>query len=185
MRIVRWRSLHPLVVASIVSVLITSLAGMARLVRLLPVTPSSGDAAVVPAAVRMASGTIAPNPQDGAEVSGDAGAGTTASGMPLAVPAVFIHVQDRALQQQMRMLGPVLAERGLRLAGVKVVERGPQRSDLRYFHEGERSEAVEVQKDLLALGLPVGQLKKIAGYEPIAIPRQYEVWLAADYRPAR
>lgn len=42
-----------------------------------------------------------------------------------------------------------------------------------------------VQKVLLGLGLPVSRLKKIAGFEPVAIPRQYEVWLAADYRPGR
>lgn len=105
--------------------------------------------------------------------------------MPLAVPAVFIHVQSRDMQEQMRMLGPTLAGHGLRLAGTRIVERGPERSDLRYFRDGERGEAAEVQRVLLALGLPVSRLKKIAGFEPVAIPRQYEVWLAADYQPTR
>ena len=81
------------------------------------------------------------------------------------------------------MLEPMLASRGLKLTGIKVVDRGPDRSDLRYFRDIERNEAAQVQKALLALGLPVHQLKKIAGFQSAATPHQFEVWLASDYHP--
>lgn len=176
--------LHPLIAVAIVCVLVSS---MAALVSLFMMSPSPIRTAVVGRShggTRVASGPIAANLQRAPELSGDTAAGTSASGMPLAVPAVYIHVQSRAMQEQMRMLGPTLAGHGLRLAGIKIVERGPERSDLRYFRDGERGEAAAVQRVLLELGLPVSRLKKIAGFEPVAIPRQYEVWLAADYQPS-
>ncbi len=73
-----------------------------------------------------------------------------------------------------------LAMQGVKLAGIKVVDKGPERSDLRYFHDGERKEAADVQTVLLSLGLPVRQLKRIPGFAPVAKLRQYEAWIAGD-----
>ena len=204
MTIFPWRHLHPLVAAAITSVLVTGLTAVARLTATLPPLPAPDQRSLPLGGSRIAAGPIVPGLQTPPPVSDEADAGPTSSAdvdtrpaaadadaapassdMPLAVPAVFIHVHNQAVQQQVRMLGPALAERGLRLAGIKIVGRGPERSDLRYFRDDERGEAVQVQKALLALGLPVNRLKKIGGFEPVATPRQYEVWLAADYRPER
>jgi hypothetical protein len=57
------------------------------------------------------------------------------------------------------------------------VDRGPETADLRFFRTWEREEAERVMRVLNELGIPVTHLKRIAGYEASAIPRQYELWL--------
>ena len=98
------------------------------------------------------------------------------------LPAVFIHVYNETGRQQMLQLEPRLRQHGMRLAGVKIVGKGPAQSDLRYFHASEKTEALQVQAALLATGLPVHKLKNITGYESRALTRQYEVWLSPDFQ---
>lgn len=101
-------------------------------------------------------------------------------------PAVYVHVLNEATRRRIQQLEPVLAARGIKLAGIRVVGAGPGVSDMRYFRPAEREEALAVRKVLLSLGLPAQKLKRIEGFEPVATAHQYEVWLAADYsyRPA-
>lgn len=75
---------------------------------------------------------------------------------------------------------PALAKQGIGLRGVKIVSAAPARSDLRYFRNDEKEEALKVREALIALGLPPPTLKKINGLEQTARPRQYELWLASD-----
>ena len=84
---------------------------------------------------------------------------------PLALPGVFIHVYNKSVRQQMLALEPILRERGMRLAGIKIIGTGPTQSDLRYFHAEEKNEAMKVQAALLSTGLPVNRLRWIPGYE--------------------
>ena len=109
-------------------------------------------------------------------------AATSPAATPWTLPAVFIHVYNRSARQQVLQLEPRLRQRGMRLAGIKIIGTGPTQSDLRYFRASEKSEAVTVQAALLSAGLPVRQLKRITGYETRAIPRQYEVWLSPDFQ---
>ena len=106
----------------------------------------------------------------------------TSYGAAQPLPAVFIHVYSESGRQQMLQLEPRLRQYGMRLAGVKIVDRGPAQSDLRYFHASEKTEALQVQAALLATGLPVHKLKSIGGYESRALTRQYEVWLSHDFQ---
>nr|WP_314623474.1 hypothetical protein [uncultured Noviherbaspirillum sp.] len=107
--------------------------------------------------------------------------GSTAAQI-MGMPSVFIHVLDDGTRQQALKLAPALEKQGIALAGIKVVGAGPRASDLRYFRPSEKAEALRVQAALLSLGLPAQRLKSIGGFETSAVPRQYELWLASDYR---
>ena len=100
----------------------------------------------------------------------------------IGMPSVYIHVLDGNARQKARLLAPELERRGIALAGIRIVSDGPRASDLRYFRPSEKAEAMRVQAALLSLGLPARRLKRISGFETSAIPRQYELWLAADYK---
>lgn len=100
----------------------------------------------------------------------------------MGMPSVYIHVLDDGTRQQALKLAPALEKQGIALAGIKVVGAGPRASDLRYFRPSEKAEALRVQAALLSLGLPAQRLKSIGGFETSAVPRQYELWLASDYR---
>ncbi|SMP63336.1 hypothetical protein [Noviherbaspirillum suwonense] len=100
----------------------------------------------------------------------------------MGMPSVYIHVLDENAREQARRLAPELEKQGIALAGIKVVSAGPRSSDLRYFRPSEKEEAMKVQATLLALGLPAQRLKSIGGFETSAVPRQYELWLASDYK---
>ena len=98
------------------------------------------------------------------------------------MPSVFIHVLDENAREKARLLAPELERKGIALAGVRIVSDGPLASDLRYFRPSEQQEARQVQAALLSLGLPARRLKRIGGFETSAAPRQYELWLSADYK---
>jgi hypothetical protein len=100
------------------------------------------------------------------------------------LPGVYIHVLNEAAREQARLLSPLLLKKGIAVVGIKVVSAGPKSSDLRYFHQAEKEEAMRVHSALLSLGLPVQRLKRITGFEATATPRQYELWLVADYKGA-
>jgi hypothetical protein len=97
-------------------------------------------------------------------------------------PGVYIHVLNEEAREQARLLAPQLLKKGIAVVGIKVVSAGPKASDLRYFHGSEKEEAMRVHSALLSLGLPVQRLKRITGFEGTATPRQYELWLVADYK---
>jgi hypothetical protein len=100
----------------------------------------------------------------------------------MGLPSVYIHVLDESTREQALRLAPALEKQGIALAGVKVVGAAPRASDLRYFRPSEKDEAHRIQAILLSLGLPAQRLKSIGGFETSAVPRQYELWLASDYK---
>lgn len=100
----------------------------------------------------------------------------------MGMPSVYIHVLDENAREKARLLAPELKRKGIALAGIRVVSDGPRSSDLRYFRPSEKEEAMQVQAVLLSLGLPARRLKRISGFETSAVPRQYELWLSADYK---
>lgn len=100
----------------------------------------------------------------------------------MGMPSVYIHVLDENAREKARLMAPELEKKGIALAGIRIVSDGPRASDLRYFRSSEKEEAIRVQAALLSLGLPARRLKRISGFETSAVPRQYELWLAADYK---
>jgi hypothetical protein len=100
----------------------------------------------------------------------------------MGMPSVYIHVLNENAREKAKLLAPELERKGIALAGIKIVSDGPRYSDLRYFRPSEKEEAMQVQAALLSLGLPARRLKSISGFETNAVPRQYELWLSADYK---
>ena len=121
----------------------------------------------------------APAPASGRAVPAP---GPSTAAQIIGMPSVYIHVLNENAREQARLLAPALEKHGIALAGIKVVNDGPRSSDLRYFRPSEKEEAMKVQAVLLSLGLPARRLKSISGFETSAVPRQYELWLSADYK---
>jgi hypothetical protein len=91
-------------------------------------------------------------------------------------PLVYIHLRDEAQRREAERLVRRLPEKGITVSGIKLVERGPQAADLRYFRPAEAAEAQRVLRALDELGVQA-QIKRIGGYETTATERQYELWL--------
>lgn len=91
-------------------------------------------------------------------------------------PLVYIHLRDEAQRREAERLVRRLPEKGITVSGIKLVERGPDVTDLRYFRPAEASEAQRVLRALGELGVRA-QIKRIGGYETTATQRQYELWL--------
>lgn len=123
----------------------------------------------------------APAPAPASERAAPAPSPTVATQI-MGMPSVYIHVLNENAREQARMLAPALERKGIALAGIKIVSDGPRSSDLRYFRPSEKEEALQVQAVLLSLGLPARRLKSISGFETSAVPRQYELWLSADFK---
>jgi hypothetical protein len=98
-------------------------------------------------------------------------------------PAVYIHVRNARERQRIQPLARILAGRGIRVIEVKVVNKGPNVADFRYFRDEEKDEAAALQKTLLSLGLPVAKLSRMVGFENRAPHRQYEAWLTDGAKP--
>ncbi|MGZ5123539.1 MAG: hypothetical protein ACXWCY_14675 [Burkholderiales bacterium] len=110
-----------------------------------------------------------------------AGAAETAS-----VPRLYINVRNEAQRAWAEQIIRPLGERGIRVAGIRVVNSGPEEADLRYYNLSDRNEVVKVAVALRDFGLRAQQLKHLDDIGPPAAPRQYELWLPAnafDQRP--
>ncbi len=91
---------------------------------------------------------------------------------------VYIHVRSEAQRARAKTFVPVLARRGIRVSGIKLVPDGPSAPDLRYFRNHEAREAAHVARTLRDAGIASPRVKRIGGYENSARPRQYELWFA-------
>ncbi|HEV7446765.1 MAG TPA: hypothetical protein VGO18_29625 [Steroidobacteraceae bacterium] len=110
-----------------------------------------------------------------------AGAAETVS-----VPRLYINVRNEAQRVWAEQIIRPLGERGIRVAGIRVVNSGPEEADLRYYNQSDRNEVVKVAVALRDFGLRAQQLKHLDDIGPPAAPRQYELWLPAnafDQRP--
>ena len=99
------------------------------------------------------------------------------------MPAVYIHVRNAQELQRMQALARTLAARGIRVIEVKVVNRGPDVADFRYFRDEDRNEAAALQKTMLAIGVPVAKLSRMEGFENRVPRHRYEAWLGDGSKP--
>lgn len=103
---------------------------------------------------------------------------------PLSDPAgrakVFINIRSESQRAYANMVAQKLEHAGITVSGIAKVDRGPDRLDLRYYHPGERDEALTVQAALQREGVPAASPRLISGYEESAVPRNYELWLAPE-----
>ena len=79
---------------------------------------------------------------------------------------------QRARAQQ--LIGP-LKERGIHVAGIRIVGRSRDAAHIRYYRQADRNEAMRVAVALREVGLSAQQLKQMPERETAA--RRYELWL--------
>jgi hypothetical protein len=111
---------------------------------------------------------------------------TTAAAETSSVPKLYINVRNEAQRAWAEQIIRPLGERGIRVAGIRVVNSGPEEADLRYYNLSDRNEVVKVAVALREFGLRAQQLRHLDDIGPPAGPRQYELWLPAnafDQRP--
>lgn len=119
--------------------------------------------------------TLAPAPSPTAEAApAIIGTEKTVSSDP---PTLHIHVRDQSQRAWAETFVANLAQRGIRVSGVRLVPVGPHVMDVRYFRPDEAQEASQVARALRDIGIGSPRLKHIGGYENAAIPRRYELWL--------
>jgi hypothetical protein len=98
-------------------------------------------------------------------------------------PRLYINVRNEAQRAWAEQIIRPLADRGIRVAGIRIVSSGPDNPDLRYYNLSERDEAIRVAVALRDFGLRAQQLKHIDETAGQATQRQYELWLGYDQRP--
>jgi hypothetical protein len=81
---------------------------------------------------------------------------------------------QRARAQQ--LIGP-LKERGIHVAGVRVVPPSPDAAHIRYYRLNDRNEAMRVAVALRDVGLSAQQLKQMPEPDTSGPGRTYELWL--------
>ena len=95
-------------------------------------------------------------------------------------PTVYIHIRSEEARKSARTVAEQLEARGYVVPGIeRLVNVGPNSSQLRFFRESDKQEARQILDALESLGLGVG-LEHTRGYETSdAIrPRHYELWFA-------
>jgi hypothetical protein len=106
-----------------------------------------------------------------------------ASSETSAGPRLYINVRNEAQRAWAEQIIRPLAERGIRVAGIRIVSSGPETPDVRYYNLSERDEAIRVAVALRDFGLRAQQLKHVDEAAGQATQRQYELWLGYDQRP--
>jgi hypothetical protein len=96
----------------------------------------------------------------------------TASGPP----TLYIHVRDDTQRKWAERMVVPLAQRGIHVAGIKVVTTGPSTRDLRYVGSDEPADAADVAQALRELGVSTQRVRRSDAAEGRA-SQHYELWL--------
>jgi len=97
------------------------------------------------------------------------------------LPRIYVHIRSEANRLAARSVGEDLRVQGYVVPGVeRLVGTGPRYSQLRYFRQTDKQEAIKIVDLLRTLGVTV-DLQYIQGYEEsdAVRPRHYELWFAA------
>jgi hypothetical protein len=96
----------------------------------------------------------------------------TASGPP----TLYIHVRDDMQRKWAERMVVPLAQRGIHVAGIKVVATGPSTRDLRYVGSVDPADAADVAQALREVGVSTQRVRRTDAAE--GRPSQhYELWL--------
>jgi hypothetical protein len=98
------------------------------------------------------------------------------------LPRVYIHIRSNENRERARAVGERLKELGYVVPGIeRIVDTGPRNSQLRYFRNTEKEEAVKIIDVLDQIGVRLN-LEYIRGYEESdkIRPGHFEIWFAAD-----
>jgi hypothetical protein len=98
---------------------------------------------------------------------------TTASGPP----TLYIHVRDDAQRQWAERMVVPLAQRGIRVARITIVDSGPHTRDLRYFGSKEPAGAADIAQVLREVGVSTQRVRHFDSAHGQAPGAHYELWL--------
>ena len=101
-------------------------------------------------------------------------------------PRLYINVRTESQRAWAEQIARPLADRGIRIAGIRMVTSGPDQPDLRYHNLSERDELLKVAVALREFGLSAQQLRHVEETDTPVPARQYELWLPPtgyDRRP--
>jgi hypothetical protein len=107
----------------------------------------------------------------------EAAPGARASTAAPAGPALYILVRNEAQRARAQQLIGPLKERGIDVAGIRVVGRSADAAHIRYYRLADRNEAMRVALALREVGLSAQQLKQMPERDTTLPPRTYELWL--------
>jgi len=96
------------------------------------------------------------------------------------LPRIYIHIRSDKDRELARAVGERLKALDFVVPGIeRLVEKGPERSQLRYFRQSEAEEARRIFELLREMGIEL-ELKYVPGYEDTdAIrPGHFEIWFA-------
>ena len=99
------------------------------------------------------------------------------------MPTVYVHVRSQRERDRLQTLARTLAAHGIRVVDVKVINKGPNVADLRYFRDEDKDTALTVQKAMVSAGVPVPRLSRMNGFEGSTRPGHFEAWLGGDRLP--
>ncbi|MDB5760856.1 MAG: hypothetical protein JWM30_4145 [Burkholderia sp.] len=127
-----------------------------------------------------------PAPATPAAVAAPSTPAAPAAASPVArtMPTVYVHVRSQRERDRLQTLARTLAAHGIRVVDVKVINKGPNVADLRYFRDEDKDTALTVQKAMVSAGVPVPRLSRMNGYEGSTRPGHFEAWLGGDVSPA-
>jgi len=98
------------------------------------------------------------------------------------LPRVYIHIRSDEDREWARAVAERLKAMGYVVPGIeRLVDTGPRMSQLRYFRNTEKEEAVKIIDVLDQIGVRLN-LEYIRGYEESdkIRPGHFEIWFAAD-----
>jgi hypothetical protein len=113
----------------------------------------------------------------------EAGDASRAAGEPRKVratasgpPTLYIHVRDDAQRRWAERMVVPLAQRGIHVAGIKIVDSGPHTRDLRYFGSEEPADAADVAQVLREVGVATQRVRRFDAAQDRAPGARYELW---------
>lgn len=95
---------------------------------------------------------------------------------------IFIHIRDKSQSEITRKIAKALKEKGYVVPKEEIlVDKGPNNTQVRYFREGEKGVASDIQKLLVEkFAIASAELTYIRGYETSTAikPKTFEIWLS-------
>ncbi len=95
------------------------------------------------------------------------------------LPRVFIHIRAASQGSGAKQVAGTLRQQGYIVPGIQMVNKGPDETQVRYFHGTDQKEAKNIADLLVGSGVKDVKPELIGGHEDIR-PRQYEIWFAPN-----
>jgi hypothetical protein len=95
-------------------------------------------------------------------------------------PRIFIHIRSESVRPAAKRIGAMLEDDGYIVPGVeRLVNKGPQENQLRYFRNSEKEVAEHILEFLKTKNI-TAHLQYVRGYESSRVigPFHYELWFA-------